>query len=76
MTKDEIMKMARDAGAPDPMVFIGAYERFAALVASAEREACIKACKAQKQLLGEDEAKIGGLGIAMCIDAISTRGNK
>lgn len=40
MTKDEIMKMARDAGAPDPMVFIGAYERFAALVASAEREAC------------------------------------
>ena len=40
MTKDEIMKMARDAGAPDPMVFIGAYERFASLVAAAEREAC------------------------------------
>lgn len=40
MTKDEIMKMARDAVVPDPMVFIGAYERFAALVAAAEREAC------------------------------------
>ena len=40
MTKDEIMKMAREAGMPDPMVFIGAYERFASLVAAAEREAC------------------------------------
>ena len=40
MTKDGIMKMAREAGMPDPMVFIGAYERFASLVAAAEREAC------------------------------------
>lgn len=47
MTKDDIMKMARDAGAPDPMVFIGAYERFAALVAAAEREACAKVCDEQ-----------------------------
>ena len=47
MTKDEIMKMARDAGAPDPMVFIGVYERFAALVAAAEREACAKVCNEQ-----------------------------
>lgn len=51
-------------------------QRFAALVAAAEREACVKACKAQRQLLGEDEAKIGSLGIAMCVDAISTRGQK
>ena len=42
MTKDDIMKMARDAGAPDPMVFIGVYERFYALAAAAEREACAK----------------------------------
>lgn len=40
MTKDDIMEMAREAGMPDPMVFIGAYERFASLVAAAEREAC------------------------------------
>lgn len=40
MTKDEIMRMAREAGMPDPMVFIGAYERFASMVAAAEREAC------------------------------------
>ena len=33
MTKDDIIKLAREAGGlPDPMVFIGAYERFAALV--------------------------------------------
>ena len=33
MTKDDISKLAREAGGlPDPMVFIGVYERFAALV--------------------------------------------
>jgi hypothetical protein len=38
MTKDDITRMAREAGCVDPMVFFGAYERFAALVAAAERE--------------------------------------
>jgi hypothetical protein len=42
MTKDEILRMAREAGCVDPMVFFGAYERFATLVAAAEREACAK----------------------------------
>ena len=33
MTKDDIMRMARESGGlPDPMVFIGAYERFANLI--------------------------------------------
>jgi hypothetical protein len=75
MTKDEIMMLANQSS--------GQYwmdeahiQRFAALVAAAEREACVKACKAQRQLLGENEAKFGGLGIAMCVDAISTRGQK
>jgi len=40
MTRDDIIRMAREAGCVDPMVFFGAYERFAALVAAAEREAC------------------------------------
>lgn len=40
MTKDQIMRMARESGMPDPMVFIGSYERFAASVAADEREAC------------------------------------
>ena len=83
MTKDEIMKMARDAGAPDPMVFIGAYERFAAFVASAEREACAKLC--------DDEAEqsmqcAGSMitspydwiadGATDCAEAIRARSNK
>ena len=57
MTKDEIMKMARDAGAPDPMVFIGAYERFAALVADAEREACAKVTEDPRQGLSAWRAR-------------------
>ena len=42
MTKDDILKLAREAGCVDPMVFFGAYERFAALVAAAEREAILQ----------------------------------
>lgn len=80
MTKNEIMRMARESGMPDPMVFIGAYERFSALLearaAAAERKACVEACKGQRLLLGEDEAKYANLGIAMCVDAIKTRGIK
>jgi hypothetical protein len=42
MTKDDILRIAREAGCVDPMVFFGAYERFAALIAAAERE---RACR-------------------------------
>lgn len=42
MTRDDIIRMAREAGCVDPMVFFGAYERFAALVAAAERD---RACR-------------------------------
>ena len=39
MTKDDIMKWARESGGlPDPMVFYAGYERFANLVAAAERD--------------------------------------
>ncbi len=47
MTRDEITRMARDAGAMfDHMTWVErdlapVFERFAALVAAAEREACI-----------------------------------
>ena len=48
MTKDDISRMAREAGMHDPMIFIGAYERFAnrvyALAAEREREECAKLC--------------------------------
>jgi len=45
MTKDDMIRMAREAGVPnswDLNWFDPYYERFAALVAAAEREACAK----------------------------------
>lgn len=41
MKKDDIIRMAREAGLdPDLWNYTDAFERFAALVAAAEREAC------------------------------------
>jgi hypothetical protein len=49
MTRDDIIRMAREAGfagwlAETPFV-TASFERFAALVAAAEREACAKVCE-------------------------------
>ena len=45
MTPDDIIKMAKQAGLdPDLWNYTDAFERFAALVATAEREACAKVC--------------------------------
>jgi hypothetical protein len=45
MTKEDIIRMAREAGLdPDLWNYTDAFERFAALVAAAEREACAKEC--------------------------------
>jgi len=47
MNREEIIRMAREAGF-NPVSYTGAnlklFERFAALVAAAEREACAKVC--------------------------------
>ena len=55
MTRDEIIRMAKEAGwqrvgrnpetGPEFPVLIGNLERFAALVAAAEREACAEVCE-------------------------------
>ena len=51
MTRDDIIRLAREAGLLDHGILRGAtddsarVERFAALVAAAEREACAKACE-------------------------------
>ena len=51
MTRDDIIRMAREAGWEMPAEwdgtdgFLWRLERFAALVAAAEREACEKACE-------------------------------
>jgi len=50
MTRDDIIRMARESGLLDNGILRGAtddsvrIERFAALVAAAEREACAKVC--------------------------------
>jgi hypothetical protein len=65
MTKDYIMALAREAGMHDPMIFLGAYERFAnsvyALAAATERDACKEICVAN-----------GALGLAAAIRARET----
>ena len=47
MNRDDIIRMAREAGKVRPGVEympLEVFERFAALVAAAEREACAKVC--------------------------------
>ena len=49
MTRDDIIQMAREAGfdeweGADDVEFLAVIERFATLVAAAEREACAALC--------------------------------
>jgi hypothetical protein len=78
MTRDEIIRMANEVGfvaygedageyrIPTP-AFHGRLERFAALIAEAEREACAKVC--------EQPGKQYRLGWE-CAEAIRARGEK
>ena len=50
MTREDIIRMAREAGKVRPGVEympLEVFERFANLVAAAEREACAKVCEAE-----------------------------
>jgi hypothetical protein len=79
MTQDEIVKMAREAGINVEQGFLLRFagveddlERFAALVAAAEREACAKLCDEYARSGSDHEA-----GAALNIqDAIRARGEK
>jgi hypothetical protein len=69
MTREDIIRWAREAeltGLVEAYT-IGNFERFAALVAEAEREACAKICDA--------EATIEGIA-QRCAAAIRARGSK
>lgn len=70
MDRDDIIKMAREAGF-NPVSYMGAnlesFERFAALVAAAEREACAKVC--------EDARSLPDVGPLYCAVAIRARGH-
>ena len=70
MTRDEIIRMARVAGCHDNgeefrFVELRYLERFAALVAAAEREACARVC--------EEHWRHSGNAMN-CADAIRARG--
>jgi hypothetical protein len=58
MTRDDIIRMAREAGGEDWGIFrdfMPEIERFAALVAAAEREECAKVCdEVNKEYDGEE----------------------
>lgn len=95
MTQEDIIKLAREAGMPPaeivtdkPVVYPvpEALERFAALVAAAEREACAKLCLEEANEAYHQEAfylprgNQGLLRIAegakRCADAIRARGEQ
>ena len=83
MDREEIIRMAREAGLdPDLWNYTDAFERFAALVAAAEREACVKACEEvesraeelwDKFAYPEDQGMASGA--RQCTTAIRARGN-
>ena len=83
MTKDEIIQMAKDAGAipihkdyaQRALVGNENIERFAALVAEKEREACAKVCENEWNEYC-DEPSGYALAVKECAAAIRARGNK
>jgi hypothetical protein len=75
MTREEIIRMAREAGfdphdmSDDFTCNLEDIERFASLVAAAEREACAKVC--------DDYEHADPLGVSMdCAAAIRVRGEQ
>jgi len=94
MTRDDIIRMAREAGfnqilatntGADVWIDDGFYveemERFAALVAAAEREACAEMCERRKSLYwmefdktGSDADRAAAIASEECSDAIRARG--
>lgn len=77
MTRDDIIRMAREADAAGDTVTITPFlERFAAIVAAAEREACVESC--QKLVMYGPVAEAQqryNQAYWHCVDAIRARGN-
>ena len=94
MTRDDILRMAREAQLGNPYgvgdsasVYVGKedilrdLERFAALVAAAEREACADICERRKSLYwmefdktGSDAERSAAIASEECATAICARG--
>ena len=85
MTPEEIIAMAKEArisemglnidGSSD---LLGLFERFAALVAAAEREACAKVCdkEAVRIVIDSPEERAYNNAVSDCAAAIRARGKK
>lgn len=86
MTRDELITMAREAGYPhaelqwndQEQAFL---ERFAGLVAAAEREACARTCEARRQHVKSENGlhaylshSPASVAAGRCADAIRARG--
>ena len=73
MTRDDIIRMAREAGIKNDCDGIWCtadqLARFAALVAAAEREACARVCEAQVMEMSDTKAT----GAEVCAAAIRAR---
>jgi hypothetical protein len=79
MTRDDIIRMAREAQLPyyfrtGEITNIEQVERFAALVAAAEREACAEICDEQMEIREINTAMAVAAG--NCADAIRARCDK
>jgi len=76
MTREDIIRMAREAGIRDCTCNgeFGCLERFAALVAAAEREACVKVCDDKHDTWRWDDESDSASGPRDCAAAIRARG--
>jgi hypothetical protein len=87
MTREDIIRMARQAGFPDYAMGLASEdawqktELFAALVAEAEREACAKVCEMQEnRIVQTHPARVefdpNNMMARKCAAAIRARGSK
>ena len=77
MTRDDIIRMARESGIIQPEIVFTHLERFAALLAAAEREACAKVAESMRPHGGRmfNEAQSACFSaLTDCAAAIRARG--
>jgi len=73
MTRDEVIRMAREVELPFGFTGIPALERFARLVAAYEREECAKVCEEEA---AEWQARDGQYSAKWCARAIRAKGSE
>ena len=77
MTREDVIKLAREAGLWPTSSTVDLLERFAALVSAAEREACARVCEAEDGDTPDDQTDCTWSKAARyCAAAIRARGEK